>query len=704
MAQLAQVIADKFLGQQINLLRLSVSEREKVLSMLGGLQARLLSTMDAQIPLPGFGTFTTQRLNALYRLTDTLIKQQYDLIRSRHNDTLIDVSGFQGAQARKLVNAVVGVPLMTVGVPLATMKALINDDLVDGRPAAYWWDQQAATLKTRYRDEIRMGAFAGDTLGQLKQRIRGTKAQNYQDGLMALTSRQADALIRTSLLSVANAARHETFKANDDVLNGQQWLSTLDDRTCEICMALDGAAWSFDGEPLGETVNQDFPGPPPQHFNCRCTLVPALKSWAQLQREAGQDDALGKKLDRIEEELGPGRRASMSGDVSAKLTYEDWLRNQDVMVQKDVLGPRRFDLWNRGLIDVQDLVDQQNRPLTLDQIKQRAGIDLQAQFEKDRAAQERQLEEARQAALDKEMEKAVAEANAALAAKPRADFDTANEAADVARLVDQQASDEMAAQLEKKADRQAAARKAMKQGAGIGETISGKRVSKVTSNEREASSGSYVITFDDGSRAMFKPKDEESPKLRQGVKAGTYYQREAVAYDIAKIMDLDDLMPETVILEVNGKLGSVQAFVERASSAGDLYGSERMFGNSPEDIQRATLFDAIMGNTDRHAGNWMVRHDNKIQLIDHGLILPTDNPHLRINFIGGKGKNVVRPGHVIPDDLKQEWADKWDEVEAAMYHRKIPPAAIRDAERRLERIMEPGMTWGELEQPLDGDD
>lgn len=373
MPPLAQVIADRFLGQQVNLLRLSASERDKVFTMLGALQARLLSTMDSQIPLPGFETFTQNRLNALYQLTDKLIQQQYGQIGTLHTNTLLDVSGFQGSQALKIINAVIGVPLMTVGVTAAAMKALVNDDLVDGRPASYWWQQQAATLQTRYRDEIRQGVFAGETLGQLKQRIRGTKAQNFQDGLMALTSRNADALIRTSLLSVANAARYETLKANDDVLDGQQWMATLDDRTCPICQALDAQSWDFDGAKMGDT-QQDFPGPPPQHFNCRCTLVPVLKSWAQLQRDAGQDDKLGKKLDAIERKIGPGTRASMDGQVSGKMTYEDWLKQQDVSMQRDILGAKRFDLWQQGLVDVQDLVTQQNRPLNLDQIKARAAI------------------------------------------------------------------------------------------------------------------------------------------------------------------------------------------------------------------------------------------------------------------------------------------------------------------------------------------
>lgn len=367
MARLAEQIADRFIGQQVNMLRLAQSEREQVLTMLGRLQSRVLAKMDQQIPLPGFGTFTQQRLGALYRVTDKLIDQQYTQIMTRHTHTLVEVSGLQSAQTRKIVNAVIGVPLMTVGVPLPTLKALVNDDLVDGRPAGYWWAQQASTLRQEYRDVIRQGAFAGETLGEMKQRVQGTRARNYQDGIMARTGKRAEVLIRTSILSVANAARDVTYRANDDVLDGEQWLATLDDRTCAVCAALDNESWQFDGSPIGETT-QAFPGPPPQHFQCRCTLVPIVKSWAQLQREAGQDEALGKKVDELDETLPKGERESMGGPVEGRTTYNDWLGNQDEATQRDILGAKRFALWQQGSIDVQDLVDQQNRPLSLEEI------------------------------------------------------------------------------------------------------------------------------------------------------------------------------------------------------------------------------------------------------------------------------------------------------------------------------------------------
>jgi hypothetical protein len=1021
MPPLAQVLADRFIGQQVNVLRLSVSEQARTFRMLGQLQSRLLVKMNQQIPEPGFGSFTQQRLGALYRLTDQIIQQQYTQISTSHNQTLVEVSRLQGQQARTIINAVIGVPLLSVGVPLNSLKALIRDDLVDGRPATYWWAQQTETLKTEFRDVIRQGAFAGETLGQMKQRVQGTRAQNYQDGIMARVGRRAETLIRTSLLSVANAARHETFQANTDVLDGQQWLSTLDDRTCwsvetlilmadgtqkpageivvgdmvlggvtgvpcrvsyagkrtvlssvaiqyngraigsvthdhevltptgwqeigdlcllpdlserevlcrrvvstntqnsstrdtqgrsrqcvektwgtsthnlgddavlcrglclgadlhranedgmpariqydgwrrrhsraiesiadapreevfatvsggsglssqdasslqevrtegsrdetktlcdsgrpghiekevqftmvgesngsesattvsgnshttkfeyqsalegqgiqghnqqtarcrtshieseqsrlgayknnegisvheskmarsclsqedeaapisrrfircetcgqeemvgiidtrtagsycgedeiavgqmagvtsgrisgtaqdgplvvvtlsiegdptyvaggiivhncPICAALDGEAWSFDGEALDETTQQ-FPGPPPQHFNCRCTLVPRLKTWAQLQKDAGADPALGEKLDTIEKDLPKGKRESMGGPVPADQTYDSWLKAQSEDVQRDILGPQRLALWQDGTIDVQDLVDQQNRPLTLEQIRARAAIEEHA----------------------------------------------------VAPSLNDPISPELTSAPSTQWD----------------EAIGTKNIHTVEQNEHSATNGSYIVKFEDGSQAVWKPSIEESPNLRQGITAGTYYKREVAAYEISKIIGMTDLVPPTVLRDIDGSIGSLQAWETNAKSANTFENIADKYGKSQVDIQRASLFDAIMGNTDRHSGNWLVTREGKLVLIDHGLILPNIARHLTIDIADGIDSTIDA---IIPDAIKQPWKDNWPRIKIAMAEHGIRQAAIDLAEARYHYFMKPNSRWRYVEQKID---
>lgn len=62
-----------------------------------------------------------------------------------------------------------------------------------------------------------------------------------------------------------------------------------------------------------------------------------------------------------------GERASVDGPVSAKMSYEDWLKRQSDDVQKDVLGPSRYRLYKNGASLGSFVTD--GRTLTLEQWK-----------------------------------------------------------------------------------------------------------------------------------------------------------------------------------------------------------------------------------------------------------------------------------------------------------------------------------------------
>src|SRR5438105_8691570 len=92
---------------------------------------------------------------------------------------------------------------------------------------------------------MRDSQYPGQTIDQLVRRIRGTADAGFADGIMQTTRNQAEALVRTSVLAVSNEAQLQTFKENDDLVKGVQWISTLDAKTCEICAALDGLEWEY---------------------------------------------------------------------------------------------------------------------------------------------------------------------------------------------------------------------------------------------------------------------------------------------------------------------------------------------------------------------------------------------------------------------------------------------------------------------------
>lgn len=191
----------------------------------------------------------------------------------------------------------------------------------------------------RVRQAIRMGYVDGRTTGEIVREIIGTKKRA---GIIEQSRRGAEAAVRTALAHTANVARNEVYRANKTLIKGVEWVSTLDGRTSAICRARDGMMYPADSGPR-----------PPAHPNCRSSTVPVLKS----------AKAIGLK------NIPKGTRASMNGQVSGELNYDQWLRKQPVTFQDEVLGKTRGKLFRAGLT-MDRFVDRSGKELTLDQLKE----------------------------------------------------------------------------------------------------------------------------------------------------------------------------------------------------------------------------------------------------------------------------------------------------------------------------------------------
>jgi hypothetical protein len=71
------------------------------------------------------------------------------------------------------------------------------------------------------------------------------------------------------------------------------------------------------------------------HWNCRSAILPEMKSWEDLAREAGGDTEWARKMDRLQEDgseelkIGKAERASADGEVDARLSYEEWAKGKE---------------------------------------------------------------------------------------------------------------------------------------------------------------------------------------------------------------------------------------------------------------------------------------------------------------------------------------------------------------------------------------
>ena len=216
----------------------------------------------------------------------------------------------------------------------------------------------------RFSQVVRQGLLTGETTPSIVKRLIG----NLQFGEEAKTVRQLVAaggqatavadnqimsLVRTSINQVANSASMAVYEANQDVTKKYQYVATLDSLTSPICRALDGQEFEYGKGPM-----------PPQHFGCRSKVVAVI-------------DYKGLGFPELESEFET--RASKGGQVPANTTYGQWLKDQPLKTQQEVLGKGKVPYFNRlankyGARDAMaKLIRDDGSELTLEQLRKRYG-------------------------------------------------------------------------------------------------------------------------------------------------------------------------------------------------------------------------------------------------------------------------------------------------------------------------------------------
>lgn len=349
----ATPIFDSLLRQQIMVQRFASGEIGKVTTFLVQMDQAIRGELSAADELT---RMQKSRLEVLLQSVDTLLGRIWERFRATLQGDLFGMAKYEASVAAQALDRSIKdfeavVPSAMQIRAAATSSPLAVKGPNRGRLLADFIDDWTTSERRAVIGVIRRGAFEGMNNGDIVRAIRGTQALNYQDGLLDVTRRHADAVVRTSVQHVANVARTETLKANSDIIKAWQWVATLDKRTCPSCRSLDGRQFPPSMKARPE---------PPLHINCRCTLVPVLTDkFAKLQKG--------------------GTRASKGPEggqqVASDLSYYEWLKQQPAAFQDDVLGPTRGKLFRDGGLSAARFaelqLDRYYQPITLDQMRDR---------------------------------------------------------------------------------------------------------------------------------------------------------------------------------------------------------------------------------------------------------------------------------------------------------------------------------------------
>jgi len=344
-------IRDRAIAHQIYLLRYESGVTRKILKVLSQADKDLISQLsDLE------STMSIAEIDTRLEGIRNIISASWDYASLDLENELAALVEYEANHQEQVIRDSTPVELNIVSPSAETLIAAVESKPFEGKILKEWIDKLDEDSYIRIRDAVRMGIVEGESYGQITKRVIGTKALNYSDGVTALNMRQAQALVSTAVAHTANEARQTFYGANDDLIKGVQWVSTLDARTTPICQSRDGTVYPVDSGPR-----------PPAHFRCRSATAPILKSWKELGIDM--------------EEAPAGTRASMDGQVPEAETYQTWLKKKSAAFQDDVLGPTRGKLFREGL-SLDRFVDQSGKEYTLKQLRskdstmfRKAGID-----------------------------------------------------------------------------------------------------------------------------------------------------------------------------------------------------------------------------------------------------------------------------------------------------------------------------------------
>lgn len=189
---------------------------------------------------------------------------------------------------------------------------------------------------------------------------------------------------------------------------------------------------------------------------------------------------------------------------------------------------------------------------------------------------------------------------------------------------------------------------------------------------------SWLLKPGSGANSSAKGVDESS---------ASQSQREACFYELAKVLGLDEYVPPTYLVLLDGvEYAAIRLLPWNYVQAGKL--DNQKVAKIIQDhysanglVFKFAILDAISGNPDRHSGNILV-HDNHLMLIDHGSAFagksfhPGQDPnaympfYLRAGYNGDYSKlsaeeklKYFPKADTEVDNLVQNWVDNLKEFD-----------------------------------------
>lgn len=294
------------------------------------------------------GRLTPRQLATLELRMRNVLSVQERRMRKRLNAYLGELSAIEAEAMAELFDRVFDpLGIKPRSVTSAAALAAARRAPINGVPFARTLQRFFRNDRERVLATLRDGAARNLSTPAIGRAIVGSVGQRRLDGIRNVTRRGLATVVQTVTTHAAAQAREAFTSANVNLIKEERWVSTLDGRTSATCQDLDGLRFLVGRGQM-----------PPAHPNCRSARMPIVPGLQAL-------DVEGKGI------LPATVAEQFDGKGPQVLTYPEWLASQSTRLQREVLGPTRFALWQTGEIELRGFVNDRGVRRTLEELRLR---------------------------------------------------------------------------------------------------------------------------------------------------------------------------------------------------------------------------------------------------------------------------------------------------------------------------------------------
>lgn len=313
------------------------------------------------------------RLNQLMVQVKAIIAEAHSLAKTDMRSQLLDFAPIEEKATLDIMNKSIKAEVFSPVLTPAQLRAVVDDGLIRGAVAGDWWDRLEQNTQNRIVKGIQIGFAEGESIEDMKDRLLGKRTGSFENyivadkirrryerkgGWIAMSDRDAEALVRTAVHKVSSTVRDQTYQANTDIIDAVESVATLDSRTTTLCASYDGLRWTMEGKPIGGHGKVYLSTP--RHWGCRSTHIPVMSKLDELDRLALQK---GVKIPKA-------TRASISGSQPATQGMDSWLKKQSKERQDMIVGGKqKGELYRSGKLNLKDFTNRRGDPLTIEELR-----------------------------------------------------------------------------------------------------------------------------------------------------------------------------------------------------------------------------------------------------------------------------------------------------------------------------------------------